>query len=152
MGLWLRQLSGLRVARRRLAALARFWFAREWRMKLFVVLACGLGLLSGSVRAAEPILLQARTAGELAALCGAEPGSPGADARINYCHGFAQGAVDTRLHGAGDRKPFCFPVPPPTRTATMRDFVKWVHTSSGNGQMPVLDGLFKFLGERYPCK
>src|SRR5580704_10598556 len=121
-------------------------------MKVFVVLACGLGLLSGSVWAAEPILLQAHNAGELAALCAAEPGSPGADAKINYCHGFAQGAVDTRLHGAGDRKPFCFPVPTPTRTATMREFVNWTRATPANASMPVLDGLFRFLGERYPCK
>jgi len=121
-------------------------------MKWLVVLACGLGLLSGSAGAAEPILLQAHTAGELAALCAAEPGSPGADAKINYCHGFAQGAVDTRLHGAGDRKPFCFPVPAPTRTATMHDFVTWVRATLANRDLPALDGLFKFLGERYPCK
>ncbi len=38
-------------------------------MKRIIVLACGLGLLSGSIWAAQPILLQARTAGELAALC-----------------------------------------------------------------------------------
>jgi hypothetical protein len=121
-------------------------------MKRFFVVACGLALLSGSVRAAEPILLQAHTAGELAALCAAEPGSPGADAKINYCHGFAQGAVDTRLHGAGDRKPFCFPTPAPTRTATMHDFVTWVRATPANRDLPVLDGLFRFLGERYPCK
>jgi hypothetical protein len=125
-------------------------------MKSIFVLACGLGLLSVpasiSAWAAAPISLQARTAGQLAELCGAARGSPGADAKINFCHGFAQGAVDDRLRVAGETKPFCFPSPPPSRTATMHDFVTWVRASPANGSMPVLDGLFKFLGERYPCK
>jgi hypothetical protein len=121
-------------------------------MKRIVVLACGLALLSGSAWAAQPINLQARTAGDLAALCAADPGSPAADAKINFCHGFAQGAVDDRLHVAGDKKGFCFPNPTPSRGATMRDFVSWVRAAPSNRDMPVLDGLFKFLTERYPCK
>lgn len=121
-------------------------------MKRFVVLACVLGLLSGSVWAAQPIALQARTAGDLAALCAADPASPGADAKINFCHGFAQGAVDDRMHIAGDKKGFCFPNPTPSRAATMHDFVSWVRATPANRDLPVLDGLFKFLGERYPCK
>jgi hypothetical protein len=121
-------------------------------MKRIVVLACGLGLLSGPVLGAEPILLNAHTAGELAGLCTPQPGSPGADAKINYCHGFAQGAVDDRLRIGGDKKTFCFPTPTPTRTATMREFSNWARATPANGSMPVVDGLFKFLGERYPCK
>ena len=38
------------------------------------------------------------------------------------------------------------------RTDTMREFVAWVRAVPTNRDMPVLDGLFKFLGERYPCK
>ena len=109
-------------------------------------------LLSASVWAAQPIVLQARTAGDLAALCAADPSSAGSDAKINFCHGFAQGAVDDRLHMATDKKPFCFPNPAPSRTSTMRDFVAWVRGAPENRDLPVLDGLFKFLGERYPCK
>jgi hypothetical protein len=121
-------------------------------MKPIFVLVCGLGLLSGSVRAAEPIALQARTAGDLAALCAAQPGSAGADAKINFCHGFAQGAVDDRMHVSADKRPFCFPTPTPSRSSTMHDFVNWVRATPGNRDMQVVDGLFKFLGERYPCK
>jgi hypothetical protein len=109
-------------------------------------------LLWGTAWAAQPIVLQARTAGDLAALCAADPTSPGADAKINFCHGFAQGAVDDRLRMASDKKPFCFPNPTPTRTVTLREFVAWVRASPENRDLPVLDGLFKFLGERYPCK
>jgi hypothetical protein len=121
-----------------------------------LALLCGLALLTvpgvTPSRAAQPIVLQARTAGDLAALCAADPNSAAADAKINFCHGFAQGAVDDRLRIGGDKKNFCFPSPTPSRTATMRDFVSWVRADSSNRELPVLDGLFKFLGERYPCK
>jgi hypothetical protein len=109
-------------------------------------------MASGSVQAAQPIILQARTAGDLAALCAADPSSAGADAKINFCHGFAQGAVDDRLRVSGDKKLFCFPSPVPSRSATMREFVAWVRATPANREMPVLDGLFKFLQERFPCK
>jgi hypothetical protein len=118
--------------------------------RLGLVLVCGM--LSVPAWAAQPLTLQARTAGELAALCATEPGSPGADAKINYCHGFAQGAVDDRLRVAVDKKPFCFPTPTPSRSATLHEFVNWVRSDSANRELPVVDGLFKFLGERYPCK
>ncbi len=118
---------------------------RFWLSLLFV-------LLSAPVWAAQPIVLQARTAGDLAALCGADPNSAGADAKINFCHGFAQGAVDDRLHVAEGKKPFCFPNPVPSRAVTMREFVGWVRANPSNRDLPVLDGLFRFLGERYPCK
>jgi len=109
-------------------------------------------LMAMPVWAAQTIILQARTAGDLAALCAAEPGSPGSDAKINFCHGFAQGAVDDRMRIAVDKKPFCFPSPTPSRTATMHEFVNWVRSDPTNRELPVLDGLFKFLGERFPCK
>jgi hypothetical protein len=121
-------------------------------MKRFFLVICGLALLTGSSWAAQPIVLQARTAGDLAALCATDPSSPGADAKINFCHGFAQGAVDDRLRVATDKKPFCFPNPTPSRSSTMREFVAWVRSAPANRDMQVLDGLFKFLGERFPCK
>ncbi|MGD0433643.1 MAG: Rap1a/Tai family immunity protein [Acetobacteraceae bacterium] len=118
--------------------------------RLCLAVACGF--MSASAWAAQPLTLQARTAGDLAALCAAEPNSPGADAKINFCHGFAQGAVDDRLRISADKKPFCFPNPTPSRTATLHEFVNWVRSEQSNRELPVIDGLFKFLGERYPCK
>jgi Rap1a immunity proteins len=121
-------------------------------MKWFVMLACGFGLLSVAASAAQTVSLRAETAGQLADLCAAAPGSAGADTKINFCHGFAQGALDDRARIAGDKKLYCFPSPTPGRTATMHDFANWVHALPANGAMPAVDGLFKFLGERYPCK
>jgi Rap1a immunity proteins len=138
-----------------MAALARRSMMHEgefWMFRFCLVLLCGLGVFAASARAALPIDLKVRTAGDLAALCASDPNSPAADAKINFCHGFAQGAVDDRLRMAADKKPFCFPNPTPTRTATMREFVGWVRSSPANRDLPALDGLFKFFGERFPCK
>jgi Rap1a immunity proteins len=120
-------------------------------MKWFFVLACGLGLLSGSVRAAQPIALRANTAGDLAAMCAAVPNSPAADAKINYCLGFAQGAVDVELHYAEEKKPFCIP-DGTKRSDTMREFAAWARVLPANRDLPAAHGLIKFLGERFPCK
>ncbi|MSP01728.1 MAG: hypothetical protein EXR07_11870 [Acetobacteraceae bacterium] len=120
------------------------------RLGLFIL--CGLAILSGPVQAAQPIEMHTRTSGELADLCGAQLGSAAADAKINFCHGFAQGAIAMRLRGATDKKPFCFPNPMPSRTTTMTEFAAWVKGVPTNRDIPALDGLFRFLGERYPCK
>ncbi|HJS84081.1 MAG TPA: Rap1a/Tai family immunity protein [Acetobacteraceae bacterium] len=95
--------------------------------------------------------LHAKTAGELAELCAANPRSGLGDAQVNYCHGFAQGAVDVMLHDAGNKRPFCFPSPTPTRTETLNQFVRWVRSDSSHASLPAAGGLYQFLTERYPC-
>jgi hypothetical protein len=102
--------------------------------------------------AAEPIALRANTAGDLAENCGASPRAPGGDAKINFCVGFAQGAVDVEMHYAGDKKPFCIPKPAPSREATMVEFASWVRSIPERRSMQAAPALFKFLGERFPCK
>jgi hypothetical protein len=97
-------------------------------------------------------LLQARTAGELAELCAANPKEPLGDAKINFCHGYAQGAIQADIRHSEGKKTFCFPNPQPTRTETMNEFVKWVRASPDHKTPPAVEGLFQFLGERYPCK
>ena len=96
-------------------------------------------------------VMQARTAGELAELCAANPKDPLGDAKINFCYGFAQGAIGTELRRSEGAKPFCFPTPTPTRSATMREFVNWVAAEPQHKTPPAVEGLFQFLGERYPC-
>lgn len=111
-----------------------------------------LALLPAVSHAQRGINLSARTAGDLAALCGAKSGTPRTDAGINFCSGFAQGVVDVLLGTAGATKPFCFPSPPPTRTATLAQFVDWVRSVPEHAQLPAAKGLAQFLGERFPCK
>ena len=108
--------------------------------------------LAAPAQAQRAFNAQARTAGDLAELCAASPKEAQGDAKINFCHGYAQGAITVELRHAGDQKPFCFPSPPPTRTQTMSEFVSWVRATPEHRSEPALDGLFKFLAERYPCK
>jgi hypothetical protein len=120
-------------------------------MKPFVFVLAGLALALPA-RSAELVALHVRTAADLADYCGARTGVPEADAKINYCHGFAQAAVDLELQHSGDKKPFCFPSPAPNRTATLHEFVDWVRALPEHRPLPATDGLFKFLAERFPCK
>jgi hypothetical protein len=119
-----------------------------WLIGAAIALAC----FPAISHAQRSINLQARTAGQLAALCGARPGNPRADAESTFCHGFAQGVVDVLLGNAGATKPFCFPKPPPTRAATLTQFVEWVRAEPEHAQLPAAKGLEQFLGERFPCK
>jgi hypothetical protein len=109
-------------------------------------------LLVLPAQAQRSTILQARTAGDLAELCAANPKDPQRDAKINFCHGYAQGAITVEQRHAEGKKPFCFPSPTPTRTATMGEFVDWVRASPEHRTPPAVEGLFQFLGERYPCK
>ena len=96
--------------------------------------------------------IQARTAGDLAELCAANPKDPLGDAKINFCHGFAQGAIQVEIRHSEGKKPFCFPNPAPKRTATMSEFVSWVRALPEHRTPPAVDGFFQFLGEWFPCK
>jgi len=119
-------------------------------MKFFVPFVLAIVLLALPAHAQRPLTIQARTAGELADLCGANPREPQGDARINFCHGFAQGAVDVAMRA--EKKPFCFPTPSPSRSATLGEFAAWVRANPSHRSEPAVDGLFHFLAERFPCK
>ena len=102
--------------------------------------------------AAGSISVKVATSGDLAELCGVNPKESAADAKINFCHDFAQGALDVEAKYAGDKKKFCMPSPAPTRTATMMEFVNWVRALPAHRTLGPTEGLFQFLGERFPCK
>jgi hypothetical protein len=119
---------------------------------LFVLGLLASAAIAFSAWSAEGISIRTNTAGELADTCGVNPRQPAADARINFCRGFAQGAIDVELHHAGDKKPFCFPTPSPSRAETMGQFVNWVRAMPDRRSLPSDEGLFKFLAERFPCK
>jgi hypothetical protein len=120
------------------------------RLVAFALLATGLSFTAAL--AAQPISIRANTAGELAENCGANAREPAADAKINFCIGFAQGAIDVELHYAADKKPFCIPKPGPSRATTVSEFANWVRAMPDRGSMPAAPALIKFMGERFPCK
>jgi len=125
----------------------------ELLMKRLLALAFLVsGVATASAQSAPPAAIHTSTAGDLAEICGANSKEPAGVAKINYCHGFAQGAVDVELRRAGDKKPFCFPSPAPSRSATMSEFVGWVRSMPENRRLSAVDGLFRFLAQRFPCK
>jgi hypothetical protein len=107
-------------------------------------------LAIGNAQAQQAVSLHVRTAGDLAAMCSASPREATGPARLNYCSGFAQGAVDVELKHATP-KPFCIP-PGTTREATLHEFSTWVRAASSRASDDAATGLFHFLAERYPCK
>src|SRR5690349_5906550 len=122
-------------------------------MKRLLALALlASGMATAGAWAAQQLPIRTNTAGELADVCGVNPREAGADERINFCHGFAQGAITVELRHAGDKKPFCIPNPSPSRAETMNQFVAWVKAMPDRRSLPATEGLFRFMAERYPCK
>jgi hypothetical protein len=75
-------------------------------------------------------------------------------AAVNFCEGFAQGAVLVEMQNmAAFRGPklFCMPNPPPTRNEALSEFVQWARALPDRMATASTDGLFRFLNERYPC-
>lgn len=115
--------------------------------RLAFLAALAFAALGVPAHAQRPIALHARTAGELAQLCTASLRQPGGDARVNYCHGFAQGVVDLeQMHGMR----FCIPQGT-SRNATLAEFARWVRADPQRGSANPITGLTQFLQERYPC-
>ncbi|HTI83094.1 MAG TPA: Rap1a/Tai family immunity protein [Acetobacteraceae bacterium] len=122
-------------------------------MKFVVPLALlAAALAAPTAQAQRAINIQARTAGELAELCAANPKDAKGDAKIDFCQGYAQGALSTELRHTEAKKLFCFPSPAPTRKETMAQFVDWVRAVPDHKSLPAVDGFFRFLSERFPCK
>jgi hypothetical protein len=115
-----------------------------------IVVAIAIGLASPGYVHAQATGPHVRTAGDLAALCGSNPRDPGGPERINYCDGFAQGAVDVELRHATP-KPFCIP-PGVKREVTLHEFSTWARVNPSRASEEATSGLFHFLAERFPCR
>ena len=117
--------------------------------------AAGLVLLaSGAPRAATEANFGPNTTGDLVELCAAIPDNGMGTAAVNFCEGFAQGAVLVEMQNqAAFRGPklFCMPNPPPSRNQALSEFVNWARSSPDRLAQSSTDGLFRFLSERYPC-
>jgi Rap1a immunity proteins len=117
--------------------------------------AAALVLLAPCVAlAATEANFAAKTTGDLVELCDATPDNAMGTAAVNFCEGFAQGAVSVEMQNlAAFRGPklFCMPSPLPSRNQALSDFVKWARMSPDRMSASSTDGLFRFLGERYPC-
>jgi hypothetical protein len=84
--------------------------------------AVGLVFLAPCVsHAATEANFGARTTGDLVELCTATPDNAIGTAAVNFCEGFAQGAVSVEMQNqAAFRGPKLFCLPNPRRLATKR--------------------------------
>src|SRR5580692_1659546 len=99
---------------------------------LSVAASCSVALVCLATASAQQVSLHARTASDLAELCGANPRAPTGPAQLNYCDGFAQGAVDVEFRHAGATKPFCI-TPGTKREVTLHEFSSWVRANPSRG-------------------
>lgn len=97
---------------------------------------------------------QVRTTGDLVRLCEATPSDPVGIAALHYCHGFAVGAYQYHqiaTAAEGRRRLVCAPNPPPSRNEAVAAFVAWAKQNPGQMDKPPVEGLFRFLAQRFPC-
>jgi hypothetical protein len=124
------------------------------RLKGWTV-AAGLVLLAPcGPRAATEANFAANTTADLVELCAAVPDNAIGTAAVNFCEGFAQGAVLVEMQNMSafrGPKLFCLPAPPPSRNEALSEFVKWARASPDRMSVSSTDGFFRFLSERYPC-
>ena len=119
------------------------------------IATAALALLAPSAaHSATEANFDAKSTGDLVALCSATPDNGIGTAALNFCEGYIQGAVTVEMQNmAGFRGPklFCLPNPPPTRTQAMGEFVNWARAAPDRMTQTATDGLFSFMRERYPC-
>ena len=95
------------------------------------------------------------TTGDLVRLCEAEPTASTGIAALHFCHGFAVGAYQYhQIAAAAENKPplFCEPSPRPTRNEAVAGFVAWAKQNPRAMETPPVEGIFRYLAQRYPCR
>lgn len=98
---------------------------------------------------------QVKTTGDLVRLCEASPADPTGIAALHFCHGFAVGAYQyhqVATAAAGKRPLVCAPNPPPSRNEAVAAFIAWAKQNPGQLEAPPVEGLFRYLAQRYPCR
>jgi hypothetical protein len=96
-----------------------------------------------------------RTTGDLIALCSASKDDPLMTAAVNFCNGFAEGAVELALGyetvSRKDRHAFCLPTPKPSHNEAVAQFATWANAEPKRLDEPPAVGLMRFLVHQYPC-
>ena len=123
-------------------------------LKTWTVAGALVSLAPCVSHAATDANFAARTTGDLVELCAATPDSTIGTAAVNFCDGYAQGAVSVEMQNLAafrGAKLFCMPNPPPSRNEALREFVKWARASPDRMNTSAVNGLMGFLGDRFPC-
>jgi hypothetical protein len=116
-----------------------------------VVLMAGATIASAAVTESQ---FPPRTVRDLIEICAPAKEDPMMTAAINYCHGFAEGAVIVEEAHEGQRdvrKLFCLPSPRPASGSEITKFIAWANAMPSRLDEPAIDGMFIYLAETYPC-
>jgi hypothetical protein len=96
-----------------------------------------------------------KTMGDLVALCTAEKTAPLGTAALNFCNGYIRGSIDVQeAYAAALRRPvrfFCLPMPRPSFDEAEARLTAWAGAHQDQMSATPMDGLFRFLGDTYPC-
>jgi hypothetical protein len=116
-----------------------------------VLIAAGASAASAAVSESQ---VPPHTVADLIAICAPAKDDPLMTAAVNFCHGYAEGAVDVEeAHEAqrGGRKLFCLPTPRPPSSTELASFIAWANEVPARLDMPAIDGMFIYLAGKYPC-
>ncbi len=94
-----------------------------------------------------------KTVRDLIALCAPAQDDPRLTGAINYCHGYAEGAVvveEAHARRSG-RRMFCLPNTPPDSGRELGQFITWANADPSRLDEPAVDGMFLYLAQQYPC-
>jgi hypothetical protein len=119
--------------------------------------ALGLALTAGATITSAAVMqsqFPPRTVRDLIEICAPANEDPMMTAAVNYCHGFAQGAVlveQAHEDHRDVRKLFCLPSPRPASGSEITKFMAWANALPSRLDEPAIDGMFIYLAETYPC-
>jgi hypothetical protein len=99
---------------------------------------------------APPVVINIRTASDLAAACTVRPTSRTEFARLNFCNGFAQGVLQTDQQSQSATK-ICIPNRSPKRSDTMNEFARWVQADVSRKNELASVAFLQFMAGRFPC-
>jgi hypothetical protein len=122
---------------------------------LSAMLVCEIGAVAIGQAAVTRDQFPPKTTGDLVALCTATKDDPLMTPAVNFCNGFAEGAVEMALGYATvarkDRQPFCLPTPKPSHNEAVAQFAAWANGAPGRLDDPPALGLMRFLVHQFPC-
>ena len=133
---------------------------RRQKPALLAAMTVMVLLICTSVRA-QPVAnpsetdFQVMTTGDLVRLCEATPTDATGIAALHFCHGFAVGAYQYhQIAAAAEKKSplFCEPNPRPSRNEAIAGFISWAKLNPKAMDAPPVEGIFRYLAQRYPCR